>query len=75
MKTYWTMKNGNKIDIDEMDINHLRNTLKMLVRNTEKKKQAKPKFQIHGEIAQEMILNEWINELMGNEIDEYYNQI
>lgn len=75
MKTYWTMRNGNKIDIDEMDINHLRNTLKMLVRNTEKKKQAKPKLTINGEIAQEMILNEWVNELMGDELDEYYNQI
>ena len=32
-KVYWTMKNGQKIDIDEMDINHLRNTLKMIVRN------------------------------------------
>jgi hypothetical protein len=58
-----------------MDINHLRNTLKMLVRNTEKKKQAKPKFQIHGEIAQEMIFNKLMNELMGDELDEYYNQI
>ena len=75
MKTYWTTQNGNKIDIDEMDINHLRNTLKMLVRNTEKKKQAKPKFQIQGEIAQEMIFNELMNELMGDELDEYYNKI
>ncbi len=75
MKVYWTMRNGNKIDINEMDINHLRNTLKMLVRNTEKKKQAKPKFTINGEIAQEMIFNEWVNELMGDELDEYYNQI
>ncbi len=35
-KVYWTMKNGEKIDIDEMDINHLRNTLKMLIRNNRK---------------------------------------
>lgn len=35
-KVYWTMKNGQKIDIDEMDINHLRNTLKMIVRNHQK---------------------------------------
>jgi hypothetical protein len=32
---YWTTKDGRKIDIDEMDINHLRNTLKMIVRNIE----------------------------------------
>ena len=75
MKTYWTMRNGEKIDIDEMDVNHLRNTLKMLVRNTEKAKPLKAKFQIHGEIAQEMIFNELMNELMGDELDEYYNYI
>ena len=34
-KVYWTMKNGEKIDIDEMDINHLRNALKLIVRNRE----------------------------------------
>ncbi len=27
----WTMKNGNKIDIDDMTIQHLRNVLKMIV--------------------------------------------
>jgi nitrogen fixation-related uncharacterized protein len=39
MKLYWTMKNGQQIDIDEMSENHLRNTLKMLVRNTQAKPQ------------------------------------
>jgi hypothetical protein len=33
---YWTMKNGKHIDIDEMSIEHLRNTLKMIVRKKEK---------------------------------------
>lgn len=75
MKLYWTMKNGQKIDIDEMDLNHLRNTLKMLVRNSQRTKVVKPKFEIHGEIAKEMIFNEWVNELMGDELDEYYNKI
>lgn len=32
-KYYWTMKNGEKIDVDEMTENHLRNTLKMILRN------------------------------------------
>lgn len=31
-KTYWTTKDGVKIDIDEMSIEHLRNTLKLIVR-------------------------------------------
>jgi len=32
---YWTMKNGTKIDIDKMTVEHLRNTLKMIVRQIE----------------------------------------
>jgi hypothetical protein len=39
-KVYWTMKNGQKIDVDDMDENHLRNTLKMLLRNN----RVKPKM-------------------------------
>lgn len=34
---YWTMKNGEKISVDDMDINHLRNTLKMIIRNRQKR--------------------------------------
>jgi hypothetical protein len=37
MKYFWKMKNGNLIDIDQMSETHLRNTLKMIVRNTEVK--------------------------------------
>jgi hypothetical protein len=37
---YWTTKDGRKIDIDEMDINHLRNILKMIMRNRKKHKEA-----------------------------------
>ncbi len=33
-KVYWTTKNGNKIDIDKMDVDHLRNCLKMIVRKS-----------------------------------------
>lgn len=29
--TYWTTKNGNKINIDDMSIEHLRNALKIIV--------------------------------------------
>lgn len=35
---YWKMKNGRSIDIDSMDLNHLRNVLKMIVRNSQKHK-------------------------------------
>ena len=33
---YWKKKNGDLISIDDMDENHLRNTLKMIVRNNQK---------------------------------------
>lgn len=35
---YWKMRNGKSIDIDSMDLNHLRNVLKMIVRNSQKNK-------------------------------------
>jgi hypothetical protein len=35
---YWTTKDGQKIDIMTMDINHLRNVLKMIVKNSNKHK-------------------------------------
>lgn len=31
-KTYWKMRNGKSISIDDMDLNHLRNALKMMMR-------------------------------------------
>jgi hypothetical protein len=53
---YWTMKNGQKIDVDTMDIQHLRNTLKMIIRNQVRvSAPVKPKFEIHGDIAQNFI--------------------
>ena len=76
MKVYWTMKNGQQIDVDKMDINHLRNTLKMIMRNLEtlkQKQKAKPKFEIHGDIAQSMIdqcyLQDYEYELGINDLD------
>jgi len=55
---YWIMKNGQKINVDDMDIQHLRNTLKMIIRNieaVEKKAKSKFKFELHGEIAQDHV--------------------
>ena len=53
---YWKMRNGRLISVDDMDINHLRNTLKMIIRNHEKvvqTLQAKPKveFKLSGDMA------------------------
>lgn len=53
---YWTMKNGQKIDVDTMDIQHLRNTLKMLIKAKRTvTTPIKPKFEIHGEMAQNFL--------------------
>ncbi len=37
-KVYWTMKNGQQIDVDDMTESHLRNTLKMIIRKSNKMK-------------------------------------
>jgi len=74
-KYYWTMKNGQKIDVDLMDENHLRNTLKMILRSIENSKNKereikKTRFQLNGDIAQDhydqMTLAEYQEEM------EYY---
>ena len=51
---YWKMRNGRLISVDDMDINHLRNVLKMIIRNREKAIQAKPKveFKLNGDMAE-----------------------
>ena len=33
---YWKMRNGRLISVDDMDINHLRNVLKMIICNHKK---------------------------------------
>ena len=33
---FWKMRNGKLISVDEMDINHLRNVLKMIIRDNQK---------------------------------------
>jgi len=66
---YWTMRNGQKINVDDMDVNHLRNTLKMLIRAKQVATPVKPKFEIHGEIAQNF-LEQMLEEDYSN--DEWY---
>jgi len=67
---YWTMKNGQKINVDDMDLQHLRNTLKMLIKA--KKAQSTPKsFKMNGEIAQDHIDQGYLNE-QEEEFDEWY---
>ena len=49
---YWKMRNGVLISIDNMDINHLRNTLKMIVNNSNKHKK-RAEFKLNGDMANE----------------------
>ena len=39
---YWTMKNGEKIDVDKMTESHLRNTLKMILRKAKSMQETCP---------------------------------
>lgn len=56
---YWKMRNGELISVDDMSADHLRNVLKMLIRN-QRRIDAKSseihslsqKFTLNGEIAQ-----------------------
>ncbi len=47
---YWTTKTGEKINVDDMDITHLRNALKMIIRNVENKPK-RINFTLNGDIA------------------------
>jgi len=81
MKEFWTMRNGEKIDVDTMSLTHLRNTLKMLLRNArvsemKEKQQVKKTFVVNGEIASQMIddaMIEDIQEQYGLEDEELYS--
>ena len=35
IKYYWTMKDGNKIDVDDMTESHVRNVLKLILKRSE----------------------------------------
>lgn len=65
-KVYWKMRNGELISVDDMDINHLRNALKLIITNKNKLKaalneklekerhiKAANNFVLHGDMAQE----------------------
>jgi hypothetical protein len=72
---YWTMRNGEKINVNDMDEKHLRNTLKLILRSMDavnKKHQPKPQpLRLHGDIAQShfdmMMDNEYANDMDYNQ--------
>ena len=70
-EVYWTMANGQKINVNDMDEKHLRNTLKLILRAIQSQKKPKQKLDHHsglsGDIAQShydmMMDNEWADEM------------
>ena len=39
MKYYWTTKDGDRLDVDQMTLTHLRNILKMILRGKQVRRQ------------------------------------
>jgi hypothetical protein len=70
---YWKMKNGVSISIDDMDINHLRNILKMIVKNSNKHKVQKEakQFNLNGDMANDFNDTYPSDECGATEIDIY----
>lgn len=57
-KVYWKMRNGNLISVDDMDIEHLRNVLKIVLKNRQTVikqivKSKRQSFTLHGDMANE----------------------
>ena len=49
MTYIWTTKDGKELNVDEItDVNHLRNIVKMLMRNAQPKKK---EFKLNGDMA------------------------
>lgn len=55
---YWTTKEGEKIDIDEMSVSHLRNVLKMIVKSKKKVKKFSPQKE-----ADDLFNEDFINDI------------
>lgn len=80
---YWKMRNGELISVDDMDINHLRNTLKMIIKNINHKNQYHKKLmeispeksfeeiQLNGDMAQFFIEEQ--NNSFQNDYYELYD--
>lgn len=67
MRYFWKMRNGQLIDVDQMSETHLRNSLKMMIRNSQRK--VAPKKQIGNIEANffEAQNNEYLNEELANQ--------
>ena len=70
-KVYWKMRNGNLISVDDMDIEHLRNVLKIVLKNRQTVikqivKTKRQSFKLLGDMANEFNSSQYDD----NEYDE-----
>jgi hypothetical protein len=65
---FWTTREGKKINVDDMDINHLRNVLKMIIRQVEDRK---PKPKEDGILKH--FEEEWIKEMEEDQDDQEFD--
>jgi hypothetical protein len=69
-QVFWTTKAGDKIDIDKMDVEHLRNTLKMIVRNWETRRNLEIQRTLNNVVESSLDQNKEMNDIF--EIDEFF---
>ena len=69
-KVFWTTTAGDKIDIDKLDVEHLRNAHKMIVRNWEAQKNLEIRRISNTRDGSSLDQNERMNEIL--EIDEFF---
>jgi len=67
---YWVTREGENINVDDMDIKHLRNTLKMIIRNNQPKQKKRIEFTLNGDIANQF--NEQQEEMEYDEFTDTY---
>lgn len=72
---YWKQKNGKLISVDDMTEDHLRNVLKLIIKNNQlvEKKKKTDTFTLNGDIAQMMNDIHEDNEFYDNLDIDYYN--
>ena len=67
---YWVTREGESINVDDMDIKHLRNTLKMIIRNNQPKQKKRIEFTLNGDMANQF--NEQQEEMEYDEFNDHY---
>lgn len=67
---YWVTRKGENINVDDMDIKHLRNTLKMIIKNNQPKQKNKIEFNLRGDMANQF--NEQQEEMEYDEFPDTY---